>query len=103
MVYMATQHPATFLEGNMALNRFVKQYLQKHIKSSVQDKVMVLCSIVIEKNGCISSVHILPTNNTDKGLEGHVKEALFASAPWFPALQDGKRLRYKTYFSIQFP
>lgn len=49
MVYMATQHPATFPEGNMALNRFVKQYLQKHIKSSVQDKVMVLCSIIIEK------------------------------------------------------
>lgn len=103
IVYMATQHPATFPEGNMALNRFVKQYLQKHIKSSVQDKVMVLCSIIIEKNGCISSVHILPTNNTDKGLESHVTEALFASAPWIPALQDGKRLRYKTYFSIQFP
>ncbi|MDI9865909.1 hypothetical protein QM480_16315 [Flectobacillus sp. DC10W] len=33
----------------------------------------------------------------------HVTEALFASAPWFPALQDGKRLRYKTYFSVQFP
>ncbi len=49
MVYMATQHPATFLEGNMALNRFVKQYLQKHIKNSVQDKIMVLCSIIIEK------------------------------------------------------
>ena len=103
MVYMATQHPATFPEGNMALNRFVKQYIQKHFKSSIQDKVMVLYSIIIEKNGCISGVHILPTNNTDKGLEGHVKEALFASAPWFPALQDGKRLRYKTYFSVQFP
>lgn len=103
MVYMAIQHPATFPEGNMALNRFVKQYIQKHFKSSIQDKVMVLYSIIIEKNGCISGVHILPTNNTDKGLEGHVKEALFASAPWFPALQDGKRLRYKTYFSVQFP
>lgn len=102
-VYMATQHPATFPEGNMALSRFVKQYLQKHSKSSIQDKAMVLCSIIIEKNGCISSVHILPTNNTDKGLEGLVKEALFASAPWIPALQDGKRLRYKTYFSVQFP
>ena len=60
-------------------------------------------AIIIEKNGCISGVYILPTNNTDKGLEGHVKEALFASAPWIPALQDGKRLRYKTYFSVQFP
>jgi len=33
----------------------------------------------------------------------HVTETLFASAPWIPALQDDKRLRYKTYFSVQFP
>lgn len=103
MVYMASQYSAVFHGGRDSLNRYVKQYLHRHYVGTVKDNTMVLCSIIIEKNGCISEVNILPSNNSDRNLENCVKKALYASPEWQPASQDGKKLRFKTFLPITFP
>ncbi len=103
LVYMASQYPATFHGGMDSLNRYVKQHVFKHFVGSVSKDVLILCSVIIEKNGCISAIQILPSNNADKSLESSVINALYASPEWFPASQDGKKLRFKRILAFRFP
>lgn len=103
LVYMASQYPAVFHGGMDSLNRYVKQHVFRHLVGSISKDVMILCSVIIEKNGCISAVQILPNNNTDKHLENCVINALYASPEWSPASQDGKKLRFKRMLAFRFP
>ena len=103
LVYMASQYPATFHGGMDSLNKYVRQYVFRNFVGTIKKDVMILCSVIIEKNGCISEVQILSSNNADKNLENYVKNALYASPEWSPALQDGKKLRFKRILPFRFP
>ena len=103
IAYMASQYPAVFPGGRDSLNSYVKMYLFRKSLQTVKSKTMILCMVTIEKNGCISEVEILAPNNHNLYLENGVKAALYSSPTWTPALQDGKKIRFKLILPFNFP
>ena len=59
--------------------------------------------VTIEKNGCVSEVEILIPNSYNLDLENGIKKALYLSPTWTPALQDGKKIRFKLILPFNFP
>lgn len=103
LAYMASQYPAAFIGGRDSLNSYVKMYVNRKSMQTVKNKTMILCMITIEKNGCVSEVEILAPDTHNLNLENGVKNALYSSPTWTPALQDGKKLRFKIIFPFYFP
>ena len=103
IAYMFVQEVAVFPGGRDSLNSYVKAYLFRNSRQVVKNKMMVLCMVTIEKNGCVSEVEILNPNNYYLDLGNSIKNALYSSPVWAPASQDGKKLRYKTILPFHFP
>jgi hypothetical protein len=103
IAYMFVEQVAEFPGGRDSLNSYVKTYLFSNSRQIVKNKKMVLCIVTIEKNGCISEVEILAPNIHYLDLENAIKNALYSSPAWTPALQEGKKLRFKTFLPFHFP
>ncbi|MEA5259831.1 hypothetical protein VB264_18685 [Arcicella aquatica] len=103
IVYMATEHPAVFPGGKDSLNAFVKRHLIKVSIPFSKNNGMVLCWVIIEKNGCVSEVEIITRYSHNSALEDGIKNALYSSPMWTSATQDGKKVRYKTIFTFNIP
>lgn len=103
IAYMFSEYPAVFPGGRDSLNAYVKMYLFRKSIQFDRNKMMILCTFIVEKSGCISEVEILTPKNRNAELENGVKNALYSSPTWTPALQDGKRLRFKIILPFYFP
>jgi hypothetical protein len=103
IAYMMSEYPAVFPGGRDSLNAYVKMYLFRKSIQVAKSKTMILCTFIIEKSGCVSEVEILAPNNVNLDLENGIKDALYSSPNWTPALQDGKKLRFKFILPFHFP
>ena len=103
IAYMFSQHLAVFPGGRDSLNSYVKAYLFRNSMQVVKNKTMILCMVTIEKNGCVSEVEVLTPNSYNLDLENGIKKALYLSPTWTPALQDGKKIRFKLILPFNFP
>jgi hypothetical protein len=103
IAYMMSEYPATFSGGIDSLNSYVKRYLFRKSIKNIKNKMMVLCTFIIEKSGCINEVEILTPNDQNLNIENGIKNALYSSPAWIPATQDGKKLRFKIILPFRFP
>lgn len=102
-VFVKVENPAQFLGGSSAWKRYVEKNLniQKIKDTGAPDSTYVVkIQFLVDKEGNISEIKAL--NNPGFGIAEEAVRVIKNSAPWKPAVQNGKPVVYRVVQGITF-